>query len=308
MDRPKHRKYTSIDPYKGNVITRLGCDWVVLEKIHGANFSIYVYENEILAARRSDYVDKDEFFYDHKRIINELTPNLRLLHKAIGDYVIVGELFGGIYSHPDVPKSETAVKTQNGIHYSPENQFIAFDLRKDGIYYDFDKAEELFKVFNIPHLTPLFQGSIDEAFNFNQYFQTTIPERYGLPPIKDNEAEGVIIRPIKESLDQRKNRIIYKKKTAKYSEVKAKKHGPSIVKTGIPDKYKLVTDYLTDSRAENVRSHFGDKPSKGELIKAYVEDVLKDFQKDHGEISDKDAKQIRGKISKEACAYMSPYF
>lgn len=123
MDKPKHRKYTSIDQYKGNNhhnYDHLDCNWVVIEKIHGANFSIYVYENEIIGARRSDYVDEDEFFYDHKRIINELTSNLRLLHKVIGDYVIVGELFGGFYIHPDVPKSDTAVKTQNGIHYSLE--------------------------------------------------------------------------------------------------------------------------------------------------------------------------------------------
>ena len=43
-------------------------------------------------------------------------------------------------------------------------------------------------------------GKYDEAVNYPIRFESTIPARLGLPSIKGNVAEGVVIKPIKNIL------------------------------------------------------------------------------------------------------------
>ena len=48
---------------------KLGGDWVVTEKIHGANFClITTNSSEIECSRRKDLLTEKEFFYDWKNI------------------------------------------------------------------------------------------------------------------------------------------------------------------------------------------------------------------------------------------------
>ena len=55
---------------------------------------------------------------------------------------IFGELFGGYYPDKSVPKVQDATRLQQGVFYSPDNDFCAFDLRiYNGSY--LDKAQLL---------------------------------------------------------------------------------------------------------------------------------------------------------------------
>ena len=45
---------------------------------------------------------------------------------------------------------------------------------------------------------PLSVCSFEEAVNYKINFITHLPAQFGLPPIDDNLAEGVVIKPMKE--------------------------------------------------------------------------------------------------------------
>ena len=71
---------------------------------------------------------------------------------------------------------------------------------------------------------PLAMGSLEEVFNYPLGFLTTIPGTFGLPPIEENLAEGVVVKPLKNSMimtHKGPRRLIFKRKIEKFSERKA---------------------------------------------------------------------------------------
>ncbi len=46
----------------------------------------------------------------------------------------------------------------------------------------------------LPALRPLFTGSINKCMNYDPVFATTVPALFQLPPLADNNAEGVVVR------------------------------------------------------------------------------------------------------------------
>ena len=83
-------------------------EWIVLEKVHGANFSFYISNTGVIrVARRGDFLSSGEFFFGvHKtNIIPETSEKLRHLYKQISSKYpnieqlsLHGELFGGEYN------------------------------------------------------------------------------------------------------------------------------------------------------------------------------------------------------------------
>ena len=80
-------------------------DWVVLEKIHGANLSIYISISGVIeVAKRSSFLSVDDAFFGfwNSDILSEITPKLYQLLKhvvqlfpKILQFSLHGELFGG---------------------------------------------------------------------------------------------------------------------------------------------------------------------------------------------------------------------
>lgn len=56
-------------------------DWIGLEKIHGANFSVYHQPSsgETRFAKRTAFLDDDDFFYDWETIRDELRDQVALV-------------------------------------------------------------------------------------------------------------------------------------------------------------------------------------------------------------------------------------
>lgn len=77
--------------------------WVVMEKVHGANFCIIIDGNKtIKCAKRREILPENEDFFGHKRILPELRPKIEKLQELIlqnfpdTQHVFVfGEIFGG---------------------------------------------------------------------------------------------------------------------------------------------------------------------------------------------------------------------
>src|ERR1043165_5098571 len=115
------KKFNSLEnTYRQNLIDKVqyeGKDsgqWIVTEKIHGANFSFWCDGHEVLTASRTQFVDGT--FFSCQAVINKYSEKILGLHRSnrLGSVLVVyGELFGG--------------NIQKEVFYGDKG-FIAFDL------------------------------------------------------------------------------------------------------------------------------------------------------------------------------------
>ena len=119
--------------------------WHVSEKIHGGNLAMYIdtKTHNVSFSTRDEELDNNDKFYNFKSVIENINPDIEKLcenlknafkeygNRIIEDYhtiAIYGELFGGVYNHPDVQRNTKAQKVQKGIYYTPNNYWLVFDI------------------------------------------------------------------------------------------------------------------------------------------------------------------------------------
>jgi len=204
-------------------------EWVVTEKVHGANLSINMTKkltkSPITYAlfRRNGPLQALETFYGCREVVAKLEAKLSQIFEslcskiisgtALPSVTIFGELFGGHYPHPLVPGFRDAKFVQKGLWYCPEVQFCALDIAVDGNYLPFRDSLMIFRQSKLLHSAPLrFKTTspapksastafssypFDQCIQWNvESFETTIPELLGLPKLPDNIAEGVVVRTL----------------------------------------------------------------------------------------------------------------
>jgi len=195
----------------------------VTEKVHGANFSFYVYQSgKVMCGKRTGIIEDN--FFGHYSVVERLREQVYQLaaelfaqhcqndtksHKSDNDnYVIFfGELFGGQY--PNVPSANPDMRpVQQGVWYSPQLEFMLFDIcvpilcssKVESVTYHFLPFADvisLSKKHNFLFAEPLFVGPLAAAASFPVQFQSTIPAKLRLPPLEvDNFAEGIVIREL----------------------------------------------------------------------------------------------------------------
>lgn len=300
-------EYNSIENVSGKTIKAIkeicGDDinanqWIATEKIHGANFSAITDGNTVSWARRSGLIGKAEKFYNYQKVTQSLENDIKDLFtqikfankkKDIEFIQIYGELFGGAYPHNEVPKIQGACKVQDGVYYHPDNQFMIFDGRymlknnKTTFYFDYDDLLKYIPKFsNLRMCQILKRGTLDELVKLDPYFQTTIPDLYGLPPIENNYAEGYVLKPVKTFYNSDGERVALKLKRSNLSE---KITDPNIAKNLVvnSDKKILVFSYLNENRLASVKSKLTDdeREDKDLMINKLVEDAWKDIKKEN---------------------------
>jgi len=198
-------------------MTLLPC-WCVSEKVHGANFGIYCDGKEIKFAKRSAFVGNEENFYCAQSVVDRLTDNIWKLYNSffIGkELILYGELFGGNYPHPDVVKKNIST-IQKDVFYCPDVDFYGFDIKVNGEFLDVAIYESLYEEYGFFYAKTFFRGTLEECLEIKPEFQTKIPEKYGLPEIKDNICEGIVIKPGQPTFLPNKDRIIIKVKNEKF--------------------------------------------------------------------------------------------
>ena len=297
-----------IDEHKDKLVG-IAEEWIATEKIHGANFSIYVSEKEgegegeremvIRYGKRNSFLDKNEAFFNYQQVVKKyqesFTKIFHLVKSSVAENVVVqiiGEIFGGVYDHPDV-KPHSCKHVQKGVSYIPFVDIMIFD-----IYY-YRESERYRQVMNydemmrIVHSTDLrvppvvCRGSFEEVFQTSEVFQTMIPPIYGLPKISNNFAEGFVFRPV-ETTRNRFGRIhIYKKKNAKFNErpnPKKKAPNPEEMnkKKMIQHMKETIQTYVNMNRIESAVSKIGEMTSENKklIVDEIVRDVLKDLTED----------------------------
>lgn len=293
-----------------------GGEWVVTEKIHGANFSFWITENGIQCASRNGMLEEGNIFFNyhdvrdrHAESLMKIYNHQKTLVESTGNIfhgiTVYGEMFGGSYPHPEVERTFMAMRVQKGVFYHPGNCFAAFDItlhferttenKMVHMVLNHDLVYELCTEYELPHVPVLFLGTFQECLEYPNEFQSHVPAMLGLPLIEDNICEGVVIRPVQPKFYWRGGRIILKNKNAKWSE-KAKKQKTSKDENSANKfEFELSEDavqmqdeilaYVTENRLKNVLSKMEKITDKdfGRIVGLMNRDVIEDFLKDNKE-------------------------
>lgn len=270
------KKFSSLEnTYRTNLIEKVieegipTNDWIVTEKVDGANFSFWCDGEQVKVASRNQFVDGT--FYGCQEVIDEIAPKiLAFCSDNNTQIVIYGELYGdGI---------------QKRVKYGKKS-FVAFDVfcLWAGSTEHKDYAQNLCFDIGIPFAPVIFRGSFEECLAVNNTFKSLLtPEGYG----DENIAEGVVIEPANPAWFRNGSRVYFKNKSEKFSEKKKK------VKVKVAQELSLseasqsvlhnLTSYVTENRVVSVISKIGKVGTKDfqRILGLTVQDAIEDYEKD----------------------------
>lgn len=310
------KKYGKIEnSYRQNMVDKISAyfgkyTFVVQEKIHGANFSVWIENGKTRFGKRSGFIPEGENFYGHERVAKKLSDKLETLEsltKLTGDsFVIYGEIFGGSYEGLKSP--EGVSKVQRGVNYSPDVEFMAFDVVHNGELLTVEKANNLLDTYSIPRVPQLMVGSLGECLEHPNDYNSKVPSLLGLPELSENIGEGSVIK-LYDTVGVLPNgsRPILKNKNDKFSE---KSRTPKVPKK-VPEKVRpymeLVQSMINENRLRNVLSKIGkiEEPKQvfSKTMKPFTEDILEDFMSESEGFNDldkEDQKHVTNMVGKEA--------
>ena len=302
------KKYSSIEnsfnrEFMESVVAQVPPDteWVVQEKVHGANTSFLCDGQEVKFAKRTSVLTDDEKFYDFPKLIERyrnrvlsLFQDVTSRHPEVTAISVFGELFGGHYPHKDVQRIPSVSLIQKGVCYCPNHKFYGFDIYvftgEGARYLPVDEVNQLFETNGFFYAKTLFSGSLVECLKQPNAFQSRIADWLGLPPIEDNICEGVVIRPVNPLFLRNGDRVIIKNKNERFAEKKSVKKRNKLFVEPVPFSETLksllseVEAYVTGNRLANVVSHIGEvhfPKDFGKVMGLFSKDVLEDFLKEH---------------------------
>lgn len=320
-------------------------NWVVTEKIHGANFGIVTDGLEVRFAKRKEFLQPDEDFFDYQSLSNQLAAQVKKIfqilqpqHNQLLRVSVYGELFGGEYPHPDVPTVAHIQAVQTGIYYSPKIEFCAFDIAIEEkhqsslrTYLDYDQVLKIVQQVGMMGATPLFIGKYEDALAHPIEFESTIPSLLGLPslPMK-NPAEGIVIKPVQSIyIETAKGRFrpILKRKIPEFAEDsrfhQATKWMPSnfpVLNEELSIEEELSQEMLalvTKQRLSNVISKLGrvaqgDEERRQQLVQLLINDVLETFNEEWESLfqalSEENQEKLRVQLNQESQRVVNGYF
>ena len=329
--------------------------WCATEKVHGSNFCWILSENGIEGGNRSQLLEPSAPFFGWQSVQSKIKDALQRLFQILSDpqrsnslfsstaavvrAFVFGELFGGIY--PNMPSPSGVQAVQTGIYYSPDVEFIAFDIAvsfdsnpSERSYLNFEDTLPLLDEVGLLQVKPLMIGSYTQAVNFNNRFESGIPKMLGLPSVPNNLAEGIVIRPMRSILVPTKKgleRPILKSKIPEFSEDRrfhaaAKWSESSSSSSTTPwqspemimaDLSYELTSLVTPQRIDNAVSKLGhvdasDKPRMRTLLDAFMADILdqvkENFSQPWNSISREDQSSLETGLRKESVALFRVHF
>ena len=331
MEFHKYRKiFENIKDYKFNSVQHKKLNkenWVITEKIHGSNFSIYCDENNIKFAKRSQFLKIEDNFYNYQSIISQLSQKVMHMFKDLHtnekynnnddiNYIIIyGELFGGWF--PDdvsnwkgnseridsegrikIPMEQRAV--QEGVYYDSTLNFIAFDIQiikhdNNCLFIDYNDMINLCQNHDMLVTQPLMIGKLNELIKYNVNFDSTIPKYVGLNNLENNIAEGIVIKPISNILilNQKNNliRCAVKIKHPKFAEICTKSKFNMLNTFKSPD--NILNSLINHNRLHAVISKVGplDKNNYEEIVGELIDDIWIDYYNNNNNVKNLDYKK-----------------
>lgn len=272
-------KFSSLEnTYRQNLIDKVRYegkdvgDWIVTEKIHGANFSFWCDGTEVKVASRSQFVDGT--FYNCQAVINRYSQGILdwCKSKGVNDFVVYGELFGG--------------NIQKEVKYG-EKDFAAFDVAIDGKVLDKHTAQSVVDDCGLFFAPVLKVGTFKKCLELDNTFRSVLtPDDWE----DENTSEGLVIEPIEPAWFANGSRVYFKNKTESFSEKNSQPKEKQVFELSEQESDLLneLLDYNTEQRVANVISKVGQVTNKdfGKILGLTMQDILEDFAKD----TERDAK------------------
>jgi len=181
----------------------MGGPWLALEKLHGAQLVVASDGDAVHVGKRKAWLASDEPFFGWQLIADEIMTGVRAMARqaAAPQIVVYGELVGGAYPHPDVAPAPGLGAVQTGIWYTPALAWIAFDMlvarddEEEGELLAHSELQILAEHAGIRTPPRLARGTRADLERVEVRFSTRVPEWFHLPPLVDNWAEGLVLKP-----------------------------------------------------------------------------------------------------------------
>jgi Rnl2 family RNA ligase len=314
-------------------------DWVVTEKIHGANFSFVFGGNELRYAKRKDFLLWTDDFFGFQLVAERLDHQIMSLFERIrrdhdfSTAVVYGELYGGHYPHAAVTPDPRVQAIQTGIHYAPTVEYCAFDIAispsadaEGRRYLDYAQSIAYFEECGIPHARPLMVGKLNQALFFDTRFNSKVPATLGLPDIGPNLVEGIVIKPYRNIVVQGAKgemRPILKIKNKEFAEEQFhESQAWSYTHEGataterllflVPELRRYITPQRLQSTFSKIGALAGASPQRlAQIQSAFVADAFESFWEANpeliGEFSEADLVWLTARVTAEAGLCMQAY-
>jgi len=295
--------------------------------VHNSNFQLAVDKEGVQAGKRSAFLEDTGNFFNFQVILDKYTEAAKnifgtLEETNVSQISIFGELYGGLYPHADVKVTPNASKVQKGICYCPHNDMIVFDIYCHtiddvlckGYWMPYYTVQNLCKTHGLMSLDVLFAGTMEDALNYSNSFETTIPSYHELPPIADNICEGIVIKSDIPKHFGNGERVIIKSKNDKWSEKAKGPKVPEILSDEVVQHIENIKLLVTENRLKNLLSKFGSVAQKefGKLMSGMMSDVMNEYLKDvkdsYNLLGKADQKKISKKITSEIAMLIRPNF
>lgn len=309
--------------------------WVVTEKVHGANFSFIYEQKKLKFAKRKEYLRWTDDFFGFQLMVQKMEAQLLLLFEQLDSklnafrYIVYGELFGGEYPHPSVPRDPFVKAIQTGVYYAPSVEFYAFDIAIEPdssgskYYLDYEIALSLFERFELYHAKSLFTGKLNDALSFDTRINSVLPIQLSLPLLSQNLIEGIVLKPLQHSsVLGPATRPILKIKNAEFNEQEkfhqAQKWSyiPSV--TTNTESLGFITEemntYITKNRLNSVLSKTGhmdlnNQKRMEEIRQEFILDIWIDFNVNNAnlllELSPSQQEWVRERLKAMVSAFLN---
>lgn len=254
------------------------CNYIIFEKLDGANFCAVITKDNIQFQRRSALLKENENFFGYQEVIKRYMDDFSKIQKALGKDDTIIHLYCELIGS----------KVLNRVKYFDNllhKELRVIDMFVNGNKKTFLEQKALLEVVcgltggnSVDKLnTAPFVGvakGIEEAMNFNHIFDSKVLLQ------SDNVCEGIVIQPMnkvyKWSEDQ-DSYFIIKKKNEKFHE---QKHQNKEFK--LPEPNQLLS-YVNESRILSLFSKISkieESKQIGQYIKAIQDDIRVDAIKD----------------------------
>lgn len=279
-------------------------EWVVTEKIHGANMCFMTDGHEVEICSRNQKVPRAQYdkFYRCNELVQQLRdPILKLFRKIpnVSLLRVYGEIYGGYYPQQETKAIPKLKPVQQEILYCNKVNFRAFKIKADDKWLSKNATILLCDAVGIECTPILFRGSGREAFQYSQDHlldKTCIPELDGETPLEwtPNIREGHVLEPdvvgVKHIMIKHKNKEFEEYKMGRIPEPKPQRAARTDLSSIVDEAHGM----MTKSRLVNVMSHDIPKTNWKEYIGEMTKDIMQELVH---ELNDKDTATLRKLIT-----------
>lgn len=247
--------YAHIDNLYKNQIILTHTECYALEKIHGTSAHVGLNKDgDLILYSGGEAMANFEALFDK----DALQAALRSI--ADRNIVIYGEAYGG--------KQQKMSET-----YGKALKFVAFDVKVDDQWLTVPSAEEVAAKCGIEFVDYVRIPTTLVAIDAERDKDSTQAIRNGVGPGKMRE--GVVLKPILESVDERGNRIMAKHKRQEFRETATPREVDTSKLVKQTEAKAIAAEWVTEMRLDHVLDKCPGEGMEhtGKLIRAMQEDV-----------------------------------